>query len=123
VIARVNARAAAVAWILQEAAVLIAFRFAAIVLDFATAAARVTARFGVDHAAARRAAAATVGQAALNVNALAVTAAARTAAAGPSQRAGHDDESDRQNGLSGNPLQTSLDHDSGLLNSHFASLP
>ena len=75
-VALVTARTAAVARILQEAAVLVAFRFAAAVLDFATAAARVAARFGVDHAAARRAATAAIGQAALNVNALAVTAAA-----------------------------------------------
>ena len=78
-VALVNAGAAAVTRILQEAAVLVAFRFTAAVLDLAPTTSRESARLGIDHAAARGAAPAGVAQHPFNVNSLAVTAAARTA--------------------------------------------
>ena len=74
-VAIVNAGRAAVARILQEAAVLVAFRFTAAVLDLAPTASRKLARLGIDHAAARGFASAVIGQAALGINSLTKAAA------------------------------------------------
>jgi hypothetical protein len=65
VVAIVNAGTTAVARILQEAAVLVAFRFTAAVLDLAPTTSRKLAGLGIDHAAARGAASPAIGQAAM----------------------------------------------------------
>ncbi len=74
-VAFVNAGRAAVARILQEAAVFVAFRFTAAVLDLAPTASRKLARLCIDHAAARGFASAVIGQAALGINSLTEAAA------------------------------------------------
>jgi hypothetical protein len=74
-VAVVNAARAAVARILQEAAVLVAFRFTAAILGLAPTASRKLARLGIDHAAARGAAPAAIGQAAAGINSLTEAAA------------------------------------------------
>lgn len=113
--ARVTGVAAArilVAARLQEAAaVVVALRPAAAILDAAPTTRLVLACRCVANAATRAAVPAVIGQAAVIINSLTVATAVSVARARPSDRAGHCNASDDQNGRPC-PLNNSIPHDS-----------
>lgn len=100
-IAGITAARAAVTGILEEADVLVAFRFVATVLDLAATTPRELAGLCVDHAAASAAISAAIGEATATIDSLAVATAARVASARGhrrDRRRGHGDAGDSQNG-------------------------